>query len=75
MIGVWIPGVLRNGIIILGVQAYWQGIIIGLVLVGTVWFDQYKRTSGGRRPTRPAPPTVSKRSPITESKPPPRGNT
>jgi ribose transport system permease protein len=43
MIGVWIPGVLRNGIIILRVQAYWQGIIIGLVLVGTVWFDQYKR--------------------------------
>ena len=34
MIGVWIPGVLRNGIIILGVQPYWQGIIIGLVLVG-----------------------------------------
>jgi ribose transport system permease protein len=43
MIGVWIPGVLRNGIVILGVQPYWQGIIIGLVLVGTVWFDQYKR--------------------------------
>lgn len=43
MIGVWIPGVLRNGIIILGVQAYWQGIIIGLVLVATVWFDQYQR--------------------------------
>ena len=43
MIGVWIPGVLRNGIIILGVQPYWQGIIIGLVLVATVWFDQYRR--------------------------------
>lgn len=52
--GVWIPGVLRNGIIILGVQPYWQGIIIGLVLVGTVWFDQYRRraaagTGGPRR--------------------------
>jgi ribose transport system permease protein len=49
MIGVWIPGVLRNGIIILGVQPYWQGIIIGLVLVATVWFDQYRRraASGG----------------------------
>ena len=43
VVGVWIPGVLRNGIIILGVQPYWQGIIIGLVLVGTVWFDQYRR--------------------------------
>jgi ribose transport system permease protein len=53
MIGVWIPGVLRNGIIILGVQAYWQGIIIGLVLVATVWFDQYKRRAAtGGRPWR-----------------------
>ena len=53
MIGVWIPGVLRNGIIILGVQAYWQGIIIGLVLVLTVWFDQYKRrAAAGGRPLR-----------------------
>jgi ribose transport system permease protein len=51
MIGVWIPGVLRNGIIIIGVQPYWQGIIIGLVLIGTVWFDQYKRRAavGGSR--------------------------
>ena len=51
MIGVLIPGVLRNGIIILGVQAYWQGVIIGLVLVATVWFDQYRRRAaiGGTR--------------------------
>jgi len=47
VVGVWIPGVLRNGIVILGVQAYWQGIIIGLVLVATVWFDQYKRRAAG----------------------------
>lgn len=54
VIGVWIPGVLRNGIIILGVQAYWQGIIIGLVLIATVWFDQHKRRAAagsGRRRT------------------------
>jgi ribose transport system permease protein len=51
MIGVWIPGVLRNGIIIIGVEPYWQGVIIGLVLIATVWFDQYKRraASGGGR--------------------------
>lgn len=47
VVGVWIPGVLRNGIIILGVQPYWQGIIIGLVLVATVWFDQYRRRVAG----------------------------
>ena len=53
MIGVWIPGVLRNGIIILGVQAYWQGVIIGLVLVATVWFDGYRRrAAAGGRPRR-----------------------
>ncbi len=70
VVGVWIPGVLRNGIIILGVQPYWQGIIIGLVLVATVWFDQYRRrvaggTGGLRRmrlrSTRPShhPPTTT----------------
>ena len=56
VVGVWIPGVLRNGIIILGVQPYWQGIIIGFVLVATVWFDQYRRRvaagTGGLRRTR-----------------------
>jgi ribose transport system permease protein len=70
VVGVWIPGVLRNGIIILGVEPYWQGIIIGLVLVATVWFDQYRRrvaagTGGLRRmrlrSTRPShhPPTTT----------------
>lgn len=49
VIGVWIPGVLRNGIIILGVQSYWQGVVIGAVLVGTVWFDQRKRRNGAGR--------------------------
>ena len=53
MIGVWIPGVLRNGIIILGVQAYWQGVIIGLVLVATVWFDQVRRRHASRPGSRP----------------------
>jgi ribose transport system permease protein len=49
VIGVWIPGVLQNGIIILGVQPYWQGVVIGVVLIGTVWFDQYKRRSRTQR--------------------------
>ena len=52
MIGVWIPGVLRNGIIILGVEPYWQGVIIGLVLVATVWFDQYRRRAAAGGPRR-----------------------
>ena len=68
VVGVWIPGVLRNGIIILGVQPYWQGIIIGLVLVATVWFDQYRRrvaagTGGLRRmrlrSTQAVPPSTN----------------
>jgi ribose transport system permease protein len=52
VVGVWIPGVLRNGIIIIGVQPYWQGIIIGLVLIGTVWFDQYRRRAAAGGTTR-----------------------
>ena len=78
MIGVWIPGVLRNGIIILGVEPYWQGVIIGLVLVATVWFDQYKRrAAAGGRPCTSAAADEPRSAPTQPSNQTtnPRGNT
>lgn len=47
-IGVFIPAVLKNGFVILGVQPFWQEIAVGVVLVLAVFFDQYRRRSSTR---------------------------
>lgn len=49
VIGVWIPAVLQNGFIIVGVNPYWQMIAVGIVLVFAVWVDQLRRRSQNRR--------------------------
>jgi ribose transport system permease protein len=43
LIGVWIPAVLQNGFVIIGVQPYWQDVVVGFVLILTVWLDQLRR--------------------------------
>src|SRR5260370_31043203 len=43
VIGVWIPAVLQNGFVIIGVEPYWQDIVVGFVLILTVWIDQMRR--------------------------------
>jgi ribose transport system permease protein len=49
VIGVWIPAVLQNGFIIVGVNPYWQMIAVGFVLVIAVWIDQRRRRGQNRR--------------------------
>jgi len=49
LIGVWIPAVLKNGFVIIGVQPYWQDVAVGLVLIVAVWFDQLRRRNRDRR--------------------------
>ncbi len=49
LIGVWIPAVLQNGFIIIGVNPYWQMVAVGVVLVLAVWADQLRRRSQNRR--------------------------
>lgn len=49
LVGVWIPAVLQNGFIILGLQQYWQMVAVGGVLIITVWLDQLRRRSRSRR--------------------------
>ncbi len=49
VIGVWIPAVLQNGFIIVGVNPYWQMIAVGIVLVFAVWVDQLRRRGQNRR--------------------------
>ncbi len=49
VIGVWIPAVLTNGFVILGIQPYWQMVAIGFVLILAVYLDQIRRRSRSRR--------------------------
>ncbi|CAN5775910.1 ABC transporter permease [soil metagenome] len=43
VIGVMIPVVLLSGLVILGVDPFWQNIVIGAMLILAVGFDQYQR--------------------------------
>jgi ribose transport system permease protein len=41
--GVFIPAVLQNGFVIVGVQAFWQQVAVGAVLIVAVYLDQVRR--------------------------------
>ncbi|MEN3361551.1 MAG: ribose transport system permease protein [Mycobacteriales bacterium] len=43
VVGIFVPAVLQNGFVILGVQSYWQSVAVGAVLVLAVYFDQWRR--------------------------------
>jgi ribose transport system permease protein len=43
VIGVFIPIVLLNGFVILGIPPFWQTVAMGAVLILAVWVDQLKR--------------------------------
>lgn len=43
VIGAFIMGVLGNGLNLLNVSAFWQRFILGLIIVGVVVFDQWRR--------------------------------
>ena len=47
--GVFIPAVLANGFVIVGVQPFWQQVAVGAVLVGAVYLDQVRRRSQYQR--------------------------
>jgi ribose transport system permease protein len=49
LIGVWIPAVLQNGFIIIGVQPYWQMVAVGVVLILAIYADQLRRRARNRR--------------------------
>jgi ribose transport system permease protein len=48
VVGVFIPIVLLNGFVILGIPPFWQTIATGAVLVLAVWIDQLKRRARER---------------------------
>lgn len=48
VIGVFIPAVLTTGLIVIGVQQYWQDVAVGVVLVVAVYIDQLRRRTRER---------------------------
>ncbi|SEP96174.1 monosaccharide ABC transporter membrane protein, CUT2 family [Faunimonas pinastri] len=48
VIGVFIPVVLLNGFVILGIPPFWQTVTMGAVLILAVWIDQLKRRARER---------------------------
>jgi ribose transport system permease protein len=48
VVGTFIPAVLRNGFIIQGVQAFWQEVAVGIVLILAVFVDQWRRSAEER---------------------------
>jgi ribose transport system permease protein len=47
--GVFIPAVLGNGFVIVGVQPFWQQVAVGAVLIVAVYLDQLRRRSQYQR--------------------------
>lgn len=45
--GVLIPVVLASGLVIIGVQTYWQNVAVAIVLVAAVYVDQLRRRYRG----------------------------
>jgi ribose transport system permease protein len=48
VIGILIPGVLRNGLVIVGFQSFWKEFAVGAVLVVAVYLDQFRRRARER---------------------------
>jgi ribose transport system permease protein len=48
VVGVFIPIVLLNGFVILGIPPFWQTVAMGAVLILAVWIDQLKRRARER---------------------------
>jgi ribose transport system permease protein len=48
VVGVFIPVVLANGLLIGGVERFWQDVVVGAILVAAVGFDQWRRAQEAR---------------------------
>ena len=55
VVGLFIPAVLQAGFVIIGVEAFWQGVAVGSVLVAAVYVDQSRRKAALRGAEVPQP--------------------
>jgi ribose transport system permease protein len=44
-VGILIPVVLQDGLVIIGLPSFWQTVLIGAILIAAVYLDQVKRRS------------------------------
>jgi ribose transport system permease protein len=47
-VGVFIPTILNNGLVIVGVQPFWQQVAVGAILILAVYLDQLRRRAQNR---------------------------
>lgn len=52
VIGLFIPATLQAGFVIVGVEPFWQGVAVGMVLIAAVYVDQGRRAAA-LRPAKP----------------------
>jgi ribose transport system permease protein len=48
IVGLFIPATLQNGFVIVGIQPFWQQVVVGAVLIAAVYVDQQRRTAALR---------------------------
>ncbi len=48
VIGLFIPATLQNGFVIIGIQPFWQQVVVGAVLIAAVYVDQRRRAAALR---------------------------
>ena len=48
VVGLFIPAVLQAGFVIIGVEPFWQGVAVGIVLIAAVYVDQSRRAAAFR---------------------------
>lgn len=48
VVGLFIPAVLQSGLIIVGVEPFWQNVAVGAVLIAAVYIDQSRRRAAMR---------------------------
>src|SRR4029077_2643474 len=48
LIGLVIPATLQNGLVIIRIQAVWQQVVVGAVLIAAVYVDQQRRAAALR---------------------------
>jgi ribose transport system permease protein len=53
VIGLFIPATLQDGFVIIGIQPFWQQVVVGAVLIAAVYVDQRRRAAAqrGGKPT------------------------
>jgi ribose transport system permease protein len=48
IVGLFIPATLQDGFVIIGIQPFWQQVVVGAVLIAAVYVDQQRRATALR---------------------------